>query len=79
VGADELDRRHERIGQYHRPQKVKAELRACLRVGGDAARIIIGCASDEARAELLEESDRTQPSAQLQRIDPSLMLERWPN
>jgi len=38
-------------------------------------RIIIGCTSNEAWAELLKECDRTQPSAQLQRIAPSLMLE----
>ena len=48
--ADGLDRRHQRKGEHHRPQHVDAELRARLCIGGDAARIIIRRAGDEARA-----------------------------
>ena len=47
--ADRLDRRHQRIGQRHRPQHVEAELRAGLGIGGDAAGIVVGDAGDQAR------------------------------
>ena len=36
--ADHLDRAHQRIGQEQRPAEAVAELRAGLRIGGDAAR-----------------------------------------
>jgi hypothetical protein len=59
--TDKLDRRHQRIGQRHRPKHVEAELRAGLRIGGDAARIIVGGTGDEARTQLLEQRGFAQP------------------
>ena len=47
--AHGLDRGHQRIGQRHRPEHVEAELRARLGIGGDAARVVVGDAGDEAR------------------------------
>lgn len=55
--ADELDGRHQRIGQQQRPQQFEAELRAGLRVGADAGRVVVGGAGDETGAEA------TQPRA----------------
>jgi hypothetical protein len=40
--AHRLDRRHQRIGQRHGPQHVQPELGAGLRIGGDAAGIVVG-------------------------------------
>src|SRR6185295_1565927 len=53
--ADDLDADHQRRGEYHRPQQPVAELRAGLRVRGDAARIVVGGAGDEAGPEPLQE------------------------
>jgi hypothetical protein len=47
MGADELDGDHERRCQEHRPEQAVAELRAGLRVGSDAGRIVIRRARDE--------------------------------
>jgi hypothetical protein len=47
--ADRLNRRHQRIGQRHRPHQVEAELRPHLRMRGDATRIVVRRAGDEAR------------------------------
>ena len=47
AGADLLDRRHQRPGEQHDPGHAVAELRADLRIGGDAARIVVGCAGDQ--------------------------------
>src|SRR5215207_4311775 len=47
--ADELDCRHQRIRQRHRPKHIEAELRTRLGIGGNAAWIVIRGASDEAR------------------------------
>ena len=47
--AHGLDRGHQRVGQWHRPQHVEAELGARLRIGGNAARVVIGHAGDETR------------------------------
>ena len=47
--ANRLNRRHQRIGQRHGPQHVEAELRARLRIGGDAAGIVVRHAGDQAR------------------------------
>ena len=52
--AHHLDADHQGIGEQHRPQHVVAELGAGLAVGRDAARIVIGSARDEARAQLLD-------------------------
>jgi hypothetical protein len=46
---------HERQGQKHRPQQPEAELRAGLRIGGDARRIVVGCAGDEAGTKPLQQ------------------------
>ena len=46
-----LDADHQRRGQEQRPDQREAELRARLRVGGDAARIVVGGAGDEAGPE----------------------------
>ena len=52
----DLDRDHQRPGQHHRPKQAEAELGAGLRIGRDAARIVVGGAGDEARAEALGEA-----------------------
>ena len=39
-----------------RPQHAEAELRAGLRVGGDAARVVVGGAGDQAGPEPVEKS-----------------------
>ena len=53
--ADELNRDHERRGQEDRPQQSVAELRAGLRIGGDARRIVVGRAGDQAGTEPLQQ------------------------
>src|SRR5262245_52364396 len=42
AGADLLHGRHERKGDDHGPAQRIAKLRARLRIGGDAARVVIG-------------------------------------
>ena len=54
--ADLLDRRHQREAEQHHPAHRVAELRAGLRIGGDAARIVVGGAGDQSRAEPGEQS-----------------------
>ncbi len=51
LGCDLLDHRHQREAQHHRPGKAVAELCTDLAVGGDAARIVVGRAGDQAGAE----------------------------
>jgi hypothetical protein len=51
IRADHLDRAHQGVGQQQRPDQAVAELSARLRIGGNSARIIVGSAGDEARAE----------------------------
>ncbi len=46
-----LDADHQRRGQQQRPHQAEAELRADLRIGGDAARVVVGGAGDEAGAQ----------------------------
>ena len=53
--ADLLDRHHQREAEQHHPAHRVAELRAGLRVGGDAARIVVGGAGDQSRAESAEQ------------------------
>ena len=53
--ADLLDRHHQREAEQHHPAHRVAELRAGLRVGGDAARIVVGGAGDQSRAEPAEQ------------------------
>ena len=53
--ADLLDRRHQREAEQHHPAHRVAELRAGLGVGGDAARIVVGGAGDQPRAEPAEQ------------------------
>ena len=61
--ADDLDADHQRRGQEHAPQHAEAELRAGLRVGGDAARVVVGRAGDEPGAEAIEEFARALRSS----------------
>jgi hypothetical protein len=49
-----LNRRHQWQRKHHGPQHREPELRACLRVGGDAARIVVGGSGDESRAKLAQ-------------------------
>jgi hypothetical protein len=49
--AHDLDRRHERVRERHRPEHVEAELGPRLRVSGDATRVVVGHAGDKARTE----------------------------
>ncbi len=49
AGADQLDGRHERERQRHRPQHVEAILRARLRIGYDAAGVVVGHAGNQSR------------------------------
>ena len=62
--ADRLHRNHQRPGQHHRPQKVEAGLGARLRIGGDAARIVVRRAGDHARTQPLEQAFEAQPAAE---------------
>jgi hypothetical protein len=52
--TDFLDPRHQRIAEQHRPQHRESELRANLRVGRDAAGIVVGSAGYDARTQLLK-------------------------
>jgi hypothetical protein len=52
---EHLDADHERRRQQQRPDEGEAELRAGLRVGGDAARVVVGGAGDEAGPEAARE------------------------
>ena len=49
--ADDLDRNHEWQGEEHGPAEREAELRACLRVGRNAARVVIRRSGDKAGPE----------------------------
>ena len=49
--AHQLDGDHERRGEKHRPEQAVTELRAGLRIGGDARRVVIGGAGHQARTE----------------------------
>ena len=69
LGADKLDRRHQRIGQHHRPEHVEAELGAGLRIGRNAARVVVRRAGDEPGAELLEDRGFAQPFRNLPLTD----------
>ena len=51
AGADHLHRRHQGVGEDHRPAEAVAVLRAGLAVGGDAAGIVVGRAGDQAGAD----------------------------
>ena len=77
--AHRLDRRHQGIGERHRPQHVKAELRARLRIGGYAARVVVGHAGDQPRSEprqrVFLQATPKEPDAvrSSQPIDPALI------
>ena len=49
--AHGLDRRHQRIGQGHRPEHIEAELRPRLGIGSDAARVVVSHAGDQSRTQ----------------------------
>ncbi len=51
AGADFLESGHQRNGEEHEPRLGEAELRAGLRVRGDAGGIIIGGTGDESGSE----------------------------
>jgi ferritin-like metal-binding protein YciE len=51
LGRDELYRRHHRDREQRGPQEAEAERGARDRVGGDAGRVVVGRARDDARAE----------------------------
>ena len=69
--GDFLDRRHQRVGQRHRPQQPDAELRSCLRIRRDAARVVVGRAGDDAGAEDAQPSQRRPPSHRSAKIQPA--------
>jgi hypothetical protein len=84
VCTDELNSRHQRVCQHHGPEHIEAELRAGLRIGGDAAWIIIRRSGDEARSQLLEDGGSAQPLFQLapshhgsSRTEPVRYAEAW--
>jgi hypothetical protein len=52
--ADGLYAHHQRQGQDHGPQHLQAELGTGLRIGGDAAGVIVGRARDQAGAQFAE-------------------------
>lgn len=53
---DDLDRGHQWISEEKRPGKTETELRASLRVGGNAAWVVIGGTGNETRSEDLEQA-----------------------
>ena len=53
---EHLDADHQRRRQEQRPDEAEAELGAGLRVGRDAARVVVGGAGDETRAEPARET-----------------------
>jgi hypothetical protein len=56
LGGDELNDRQQRKGQREGPRKRVAEARADLAVRANAARIVVGGASDNARPEFRQEA-----------------------
>src|SRR5580658_7463154 len=54
--ADLLDRHHQRPGEQHDPARRIAELGSGLRIGGDAAGVVVGRAGDQPRSENGEEA-----------------------
>jgi len=54
ASADDLDRDHQRIGENDGPAQLVSELRACLGIRRDAARVVVRRAGDQARAELAQ-------------------------
>jgi hypothetical protein len=54
-GADFLNRGHQRPGEQYYPSHAVAELRAGLRIGRNAARIVVRGAGDQSRAENSEQ------------------------
>lgn len=48
-GADHLYAHHERVGEEYCPQHVEAKLRAGLRIGRNAAGVVVRRASDQSR------------------------------
>jgi|HubBroStandDraft_6_1064221.scaffolds.fasta_scaffold19372_4 hypothetical protein len=60
AGTHRLDRDHHRPSQYDGPKQVEARLGAGLRIGGDAARIVVSCPGDYAGAEALEQASQVQ-------------------
>jgi hypothetical protein len=61
LGADHLDRAHERIGEKEGPGEGEAEGRAGLRVGGDPARVVVRSAGYQAWTENVGEPRPVRP------------------
>ena len=61
AGADRLHGDDQRQDQHHGPHQPDAELGTCLRMGGDAARIVVGRAGDDPRPQPLEQLPQQQP------------------
>ena len=56
LGADHLDRAHQRIGEQERPAERIAKLRPGLRISGDATRIVVRGTGNQARTQNVAES-----------------------
>ena len=56
TGANSLDRCHQRVAEQHGPAKGIAELRSDLAVGGNAARIVVGCTGDQPRPQYAQQA-----------------------
>jgi hypothetical protein len=65
--ADLLDRRHQRVAEHQRPRQAVPELSADLRIGGDAAGIVIRRPSDQARPQHLEQLPAGRPPGLVER------------
>jgi hypothetical protein len=70
LGANFLDRRHQRPGEQHDPSHAVAELRTDLRVSSDAARIVVRGAGDQPGAEKSEEPTPPRPTRYPMMRDP---------
>src|SRR5579883_207107 len=67
LGADQLNRAHQGIGQKQGPAEAEPELRARLRIGRDPAWIVIRRAGDEARPQYVAKPWTTGPFAPRER------------
>ncbi len=77
----QLHRRHQRIGQDHRPEQMEAKLSTRLRIGGNPARIVVGRACDQPWSELCKQCNRTQARAEFECFPHNsarLGARKWP-
>lgn len=54
--ADFLDRGHQRVAEEYRPDDAEPELGVGLGIGRNAARIVVGCAGDQAGTEHIQQA-----------------------